>query len=945
MKKTLSLVIAVIICLSAVSCLPETGPGKITDDMTSGVPETSVSPEPPDTAPPAATTSDAASSAEPETEESGTELPTTDFPTSEPVSEESSAPVPSIEITSAPEKIRVGEKLRLAATVLPEGSTETGVKWSVSSGSKYASVTQDGLVTGKAAGVSVIRAEATDGSGIYAEITLRVANAEEITLSAPSKTLSVGGTMQISYKFDKGTPESDVIWSVEEGGDFAGVSESGLLTGLSQGTAVIKATAAGDPGVFGTLAIDVVFVKATGVKISAKSKTVEAGKTLSLSAEVSPSDASAKTVAWSVSSGSEYVSVSDSGTITGKKAGTATVRATATDGSGIFGVFAVTVTGGKSPSLPPLRLVKIHREVYLSSGYDPNDAARLVVSLQGLLNSRAPETNTFYYLLHDDSDTYWLNYLKRSGKMLSGASETEIKTFGEFWQLIKSEAAGYGLVLWDTEVPSTANVAATICSVEHFLPVKYDPAAGTLYSFLVSEGIEVRENLVGRFTGAGRGKKIDGTGLSSTASTKCDAYVWALDRYMDCCSDRMIAYVLDGASTIPSNKIYKTYGNPGPEMNQILNHDYLIMNRCFFFDLSVVGDERPCDDPNQPTGTDLATAKRILKRIYERSGGEIVQCLGFPMWWMKYTVFHKLGKTGEVALEWKFAELITTYNCAMEADAAHPCYMTNGSVYTQYKLSKKVFKNNHTPQQPGKLFDPGTKYFTVYMGDYDSSAWLKAHIPEVWDDPARGTVPIMWGFNPNLADRIPMVFDYIYETMTDKDYIVTGDSGAGYANPSALVRSDLREGRASGAAAWVRYNKPYMKLFDIDICGFLLNSGIQITAAVRNMYNEMFPTGSFSHNEGLTIYGGTPYVPLSMDIYTPPLGNTSFEDMYNTFTNTGNNFCAYRAILWTAGDITSKMQEYVAYLNAKNDGFRYEYVDPYTLFDLVIQSGQGIKAG
>ncbi|MBR5767221.1 MAG: Ig-like domain-containing protein [Clostridia bacterium] len=954
MKKAISLLVAVVMLLTAAACAGEGGPA-VTSDVAPDTKTGTAAPE--STAGPTGTASDTAKDTEPVTETDETGAPATDTEENtsydtedtgpgtsgtEHVTDGSAVPVSSIEISaeSGADKVRVGQKLALSAAVLPEDAAGN-VRWSVSSGSKYASVSSSGVVTGKSKGTATVRAEAADGSGVYAEMKIRVVMEEEIILSAKSSAVSVGETVQISYSFDSGTPEDSVVWSVAEGAEFASVSESGLVTGLREGNVKVKAAAAGDPGVYGTISLEVVYVSVTRVSVSAGAKTVKAGKTLALTAKVGPDNASDKEVEWSVSSGSEYASVDGDGVVTGIKAGTATVRATASDGSGCYGVFSVSVTGGGSSAQPASRLYKIHSEVYYSSPYDDNDTARLVVCLQGLLNSEASETGTFWYLLQDSSDTYWLNYLRRDGKMLHNAEVTEIRTFSQFWELVKPEVEKYGIVLWDQQVPSTANVASTICSVERFIPVKYDASAGSLYSFLVSEGIGVRENLVGRFRTASKGQKIPGTSLDSTGSTKCDAYIWALDVYMDSCSDKMIAYVLDGASTIPSNTIYQKYGNPGPDMNQIFNHDYLIMNRCFFFDLSVVGDERPCDDKNQPLGTDLATAKKILKRIYERSGGEIVQCLGFPMWWMKYTVFHNLGKTGEVELEWKFAELITTYNCAMEADAAHPCYMTNGSLYTQYKLSKTSYTNNHAMQDPGKQFDPGTKYFTVYIGDYDSSAWLKNHIPEVWDDPARGTIPLVWGFNPNLADRIPMVFDYIYETMTDMDYIVTGDSGAGYANPSALIRSDIREGRASGADAWIRYNKVYNKLFDLDICGFLLNSGRQIEKAVRQMYNELFPTGSFSHNEKLTILGNTPYVPLSMDIYTLPLGNTSYEDMYNAFNNTGNNFCAYRSILWTAGDLTTKIPEYTNFLNAKNDGYHYEYVDPYTMFSLVLQSGQG----
>lgn len=76
--------------------------------------------------------------------------------------------------------------------------------------------------------------------------------------------------------------------------------------------------------------------KVTGVKITALSKKIAAGKKAALKATVSPSNASNKKVTWSVSN-KRYASVNSKGVVTMKKAGagkTITVTAKAADGSG-----------------------------------------------------------------------------------------------------------------------------------------------------------------------------------------------------------------------------------------------------------------------------------------------------------------------------------------------------------------------------------------------------------------------------------------------------------------------------------------------------------------------------------------------------------------------------------------------------------------------------------
>jgi len=69
--------------------------------------------------------------------------------------------------------LTVDASIRLKATVTTSGSNKN-VKWSVISGSNIVSVTNQGLVTGKAAGSATVRAELAANSNIYADCTVNV---------------------------------------------------------------------------------------------------------------------------------------------------------------------------------------------------------------------------------------------------------------------------------------------------------------------------------------------------------------------------------------------------------------------------------------------------------------------------------------------------------------------------------------------------------------------------------------------------------------------------------------------------------------------------------------------------------------------------------------------------------------------------------------------------
>lgn len=76
-----------------------------------------------------------------------------------------------------------------------------------------------------------------------------------------------------------------------------------------------------------------------------------AGGTLQMSATVLPVDATIATVTWSVIDGTGHAIISETGLLTAVLSGTVTVRASANDGSGIYGEFIVTLNNQNPPIL------------------------------------------------------------------------------------------------------------------------------------------------------------------------------------------------------------------------------------------------------------------------------------------------------------------------------------------------------------------------------------------------------------------------------------------------------------------------------------------------------------------------------------------------------------------------------------------------------------------
>ena len=71
--------------------------------------------------------------------------------------------------------------------------------------------------------------------------------------------------------------------------------------------------------------------------------------TLQISAAVSPSNATNQTVTWTIANGTGQASVSASGLVTASANGTVTARATANDGSGVYGTLVITISNQVIP--------------------------------------------------------------------------------------------------------------------------------------------------------------------------------------------------------------------------------------------------------------------------------------------------------------------------------------------------------------------------------------------------------------------------------------------------------------------------------------------------------------------------------------------------------------------------------------------------------------------
>jgi len=155
-----------------------------------------------------------------------------------------------------------------------------------------------------------------------------------------------GSLQLIATILDTKNADKGVTWSIVNNTGSATINSDGLVTAQGNGTVTARATLNDDSGISGSMVITIsnqkVLISEIDV-VSAGNVTKMTNKTLQLYANINPTYASNKSVKWSVQNGTGNATISSGGLVTAQTTGTITVIATATDGSGVYGVMDLTI--------------------------------------------------------------------------------------------------------------------------------------------------------------------------------------------------------------------------------------------------------------------------------------------------------------------------------------------------------------------------------------------------------------------------------------------------------------------------------------------------------------------------------------------------------------------------------------------------------------------------
>jgi uncharacterized protein YjdB len=277
----------------------------------------------------------------------------------------SSVPVTGITVTGAGGSTTIttdNGTLQLTATIAPTTATNQTVTWTIANGTGQATISSTGLVTAVSNGTVTARATANDGSGIFGTVVITISS-QVIPVTGIAVTGAGGsslittdnGTLQLTAAVSPANATNQTVtWSISNGTGQATISATGLVTAVSNGTVTARATANDGSGIFGTLVITISsqVIPVTGIAVTGaggSSLITTDNGTLQLTAAIAPTNATNPAVTWTISNGTGQATISSTGLVTAVSNGTVTARATANDGSGIYGTLVITISSQVIP--------------------------------------------------------------------------------------------------------------------------------------------------------------------------------------------------------------------------------------------------------------------------------------------------------------------------------------------------------------------------------------------------------------------------------------------------------------------------------------------------------------------------------------------------------------------------------------------------------------------
>jgi hypothetical protein len=513
------------------------------------------------------------------------------------------------------------------------------------------------------------------------------------------------------------------------------------------------------------------------------------------------------------------------------------------------------------------------------------DQQGLLVSLQGIVNRKQPRL--YFYWGTDPTNLEWLKTIQ----VPSTISTDPWALFTKYRSEVK------GAIVFDPNVPDTINLATTLAGIHnaviatadlaqaHSLPILEDLRGRftdkfAVYNYALST---VWPNVTKRMATA-----IGPSNTQQTANVQWTTLLTVTQPVTD--SSNLATYTADLTPLLSGGpsvyvKYQDAYPNDGwgPSVSQVtVTADGNVIasfqpgtsaETPFLFDADSsqiatgsqsTGQWRFADGNNYfiykftpPAGTKQLTLSTVMWNEYLVTATntapsyqvtnplfrDYIVANNAPVFWLDPNV------TAEATL---LAQILKNF----EPDTAYLGWFPNGDEMpgvtlcaqnSAYVVAADDFYNATVfsgVRAPIRTTQPSAKapqlankiYLGLILVEGDNIQYNQHRMRQMWDDPARGQVPLGWSISVLLRDIAPAMLSYYQQTQTPNDLLVAGPSGSGYTYPAMWPASTL--------PAYMKRSGQYMQSTGMRTL-FAYNrdnsTDLALTSALVNLYKSNTP--------------------------------------------------------------------------------------------------------
>jgi lysophospholipase L1-like esterase len=226
-------------------------------------------------------------------------------------------------------------------------------------------------------------------------------------------------------------------------------------------------------------------------------------------------------------------------------------------------------------------------------------------------------------------------------------------------------------------------------------------------------------------------------------------------------------------------------------------------------------------------------------------------------------------------------------------------------------------------------------YVAFTLSDGDNLQYVEHLMRKLWSNPDRGSVPIGWTISPAMVDAMPGALNYLHQSSTDNDNLISGPSGYGYTYPNYWLSSSSHT-NANALADYVAKTEEYNVKAGLRVITIWNTITGEIYDTVGRIFANNAPTllGLTAQNTGgqQSIYSAKlPGKPLSCNYCTGEEGmKNHIASASSGWDGSGPRFLIIQAQPWNDVRPTS-------FLNVANslDKNIYEVVRPDHIFQLI----------